>query len=180
MPTVCVVGKKNSGKTTLTIQLLTELSARGWRVLSAKHGHGFDLDTPGTDSWKHANEGGAARTALVGPTSMAVLGDWGTGGEPTLEAVVERFLSDADVVVAEGFKTSGFPRIEVFRRATHERPVFEPGIEAPDRWLAIVTDLPEERWGELGATCPVLSLEAEGLVTGLADLVERRVMGRGE
>jgi molybdopterin-guanine dinucleotide biosynthesis protein MobB len=173
-PTVCVVGKKNSGKTTLTIQLVAELDRRGWRVLAAKHGHGFELDTPGTDSWRHRHEGGARRVALVGPDSMAVLGEWDLSGEPTLEEVVERFLADADIVVAEGFKTSSFPRIEVFRKAAHLEPVFGPQVEAPERWLAIVSDVED-----LEAPCPVFRLEDPMLLETLADLVEDRVMGRG-
>jgi len=172
-PTVCVIGKKNSGKTTLTVKLLAELNGRGWRALSAKHGHGFDLDTPGTDSWKHSAKGGAARTALVGPTSMAVLGDWGPDGEPDLADVVERFLSDADVVVAEGFKSSRFPRIEVFRTEAHAEPVFHPSIDSPERWLAMVTDEPA-----MPVPCPVFDLHEPALVIRLADLIEREVMNR--
>ena len=99
VPTVCVVGRKNSGKTLITIQLIAELGRRGHRVMSAKHGHGFELDRPGTDSWGHRHHGGAGRIALVGPDSMAVMGSWDDRGEPPLDQVVERFLSDADVVV---------------------------------------------------------------------------------
>ena len=172
-PTVCVVGKKNSGKTTLAIQLVAELDRRGWRVLSAKHGHRFELDTPGTDSWRHRHEGGARRVALVGPDSMAVLGERDRGGEPALEEVVERYLSDADIVVAEGFKTSAFPRIEVFRRAAHTEPVYHPDVESPERWLAMVTD-----GTDVDAPCPVYRLDDPALLATLADLVEERVMGR--
>ena len=38
-PIVSIVGKKNSGKTTLTVALAAELKRRGWRVATIKHGH---------------------------------------------------------------------------------------------------------------------------------------------
>ena len=100
VPTICVVGRKNSGKTMMAIQLIAELGRRGYRVMSAKHGHGFELDRPGTDSWGHRHHGGAARIALVGPDAMAIMGAWGAVGEPSLGEVVDRYLDDADLDAA--------------------------------------------------------------------------------
>ena len=171
VPTVCVVGRKNSGKTLITIQLIAELGRRGHRVMSAKHGHGFELDRPGTDSWGHRHHGGARRIALVGPDSMAVMGSWNDRGEPPLDQVVERFLSDADVVVAEGFKTAPFPRIEVFRTDLHDAPLFEDPAPGAGRWIALVAAGSVDE-----APCPVFSLDDAELVPRLADLVEREVM----
>jgi hypothetical protein len=86
---VCVIGKKKSGKTTTTVGLIRELARRGHRVMSAKHGHGFELDAEGTDSWRHRHEGGAHRVAMAGPEQVAVLGGWDGGGEQPLEALVQ-------------------------------------------------------------------------------------------
>ncbi|TIU77200.1 MAG: molybdopterin-guanine dinucleotide biosynthesis protein MobB, partial [Mesorhizobium sp.] len=45
-----ITGWKNSGKTTLTEKLVTELVARGWTVSTVKHAHhDFDIDKPGAD-----------------------------------------------------------------------------------------------------------------------------------
>ena len=173
VPTICVVGRKNSGKTLLTIQLLAELNRRGHRAMSAKHGHGFELDKPGTDSWGHRHHGGAARVALVGPESMAGMGDWGEDGEPSLEAVIGRFLADADVVVAEGFKTAPFPRVEVFRGDAHEAPLFRDPHPDAGPWIAVVTDVPG-----IDAPCSVFSLEDPGVIPRLADLVESEIIPR--
>jgi molybdopterin-guanine dinucleotide biosynthesis protein B len=173
VPTVCVVGRKNSGKTLITIQLIAELGRRGHRVMSAKHGHGFELDRPGTDSWGHRHHGGARRIALVGPDSMAVMGSWDDHGEPPLDEVVERFLSDAEVVVAEGFKTAPFPRIEVFRTDLHDTPLFEDPSPGAGRWIGVVAS------GPVGnAPCPVFSMDDAEVVPRLADLVEQELMLR--
>lgn len=166
---VCVIGKKNSGKTTLTVALVAELVARGHRVMTVKHGHGFDLDTPGTDSWRHRHEGGASRVVMAGPEDMAVVGEWGPGGEPGLDTIVRRFVSDADVVVAEGYKAEALPKIEVFRQAAHADPIYDRRHQLAGSFLAVVTDVES-----FPADVPVLALDAPDLVPRLADLVEAR------
>lgn len=167
----CVVGKKNSGKTTLVVGLVAELARRGHRVMTVKHGHGFELDRPGTDSWRHRREGGAERVLLAGPEDVALVGRWGAGGEPPLAALVDRYLYEADVVVAEGFKLEPFPKIEVFRAAAHRSPIYTPDDPRADSFLAVVTDR-----REFHARVPVFDLERPDLVERLADLLEG-VMG---
>jgi molybdopterin-guanine dinucleotide biosynthesis protein len=72
-PVVSVVGRKNSGKTTLVVALLAELTRRGRRVASIKHGHhAFETDQPGRDSWRHFQEGGAEATLMVGAGKIAL------------------------------------------------------------------------------------------------------------
>lgn len=167
---VCVIGKKNSGKTTLTVALVAELVARGHRVMTVKHGHGFDLDRPGTDSWRHRHEGGASRVVMAGPSDLAVVGEWGAEGEPGLGAIVQRFLPDARVVVAEGYKAEPLPKIEVFRQAAHADPIYHRSHPSAASFLAIVTDVEG-----FAADVPVFALEAPDLLPRLADLVEARL-----
>jgi len=55
-----IVGRKNSGKTTLVADLVTQLATRGLRVATIKHTHHrHELDTPGKDSWQHRHAGAA-------------------------------------------------------------------------------------------------------------------------
>lgn len=174
-PVVCIIGKKKSGKTTTAVGLIQELVARGYRVMSAKHGHGFEMDTAGTDSYRHRHEGGAHRVVMAGPGQIGVMGAWGTAGEPTLEDVVARYLDDADIVVAEGFKSSSYPKIEVFRRATHERPLYgnDPALDAT--LLAILTDVEG-----FDAAIPILDVDDPRRFVQLGDMVERALLQRPE
>ena len=55
-PMIGIVGRKNSGKTTLLVAVAAELKRRGLRVASVKHGHhAFEIDHPGRDSWRHVS-----------------------------------------------------------------------------------------------------------------------------
>lgn len=164
---VCVIGKKKSGKTATAVGLVRELVARGHVVMTAKHGHGFELDTVGTDSYRHRHDGGAHRVAVAGPGQMAVMGCWGPNGEPSLAELVANYLADADIVVAEGFKTAPFPKIEVYRRAAHEHPLYghDPACDAT--YLALLTDVTVFK-----AHVPVLDIDDPGRFHRLADLLE--------
>lgn len=175
-PVVCVVGRKDSGKTTVVVRLVAELRRRGRRVVTAKHGHHFELDTPGTDSYRHREEGGALRVALAGPDGMAVMGSWGPDGEPSLAEIVERYLADAEIVVAEGWKNGPEPKIEVHRSADGRHPLPLAAGDPPNAasYLAVISD----RAG-LELPVPVLPLGDPELSARLADLVEARLADGG-
>ena len=109
-----LVGRSGSGKTTLIAALLPELRARGLTVSTIKHAHhGFDLDQPGKDSFRH-REAGAKEVMLVADSRWALMHEIGDAPDPPLEDLVAR-LAPVDFVVIEGFHTHGHPAIEVYR-----------------------------------------------------------------
>src|SRR5919202_5658085 len=129
-PMVAVIGKKNSGKTTVTVRLAAELGRRGHRVMTIKHGaHTFNIDPATTDTYRPSHEGHAAKVAMVAPDKFALIER--RDDEPTAEEVAERYMGDADVVVCEGFKRSALPKIEVYRRAAHAQPPHDPAPARP-------------------------------------------------
>jgi molybdopterin-guanine dinucleotide biosynthesis protein B len=172
-PVVCIIGRKNSGKTELTVALAAELKRRGRRVMTAKHGHGFRVDQAGKDSWRHRHEGGAVRTVMAGPRDFAVIGGW-PGEEMSLVELIRRFLWDADLVLAEGFKGSPEPKIEVHRVGVHPRPLLLEDESRRARTMALVTDAIG-----LEVDLPVFEPGDPGHVIGLADLLEERFLSGG-
>ena len=57
---VAIVGKSDSGKTTLIEKVVPELVKLGLRVGTVKHdAHSFEIDHPGKDSWRHGQAGPA-------------------------------------------------------------------------------------------------------------------------
>ncbi|MBQ9041195.1 MAG: molybdopterin-guanine dinucleotide biosynthesis protein B [Eggerthellaceae bacterium] len=112
-PAVAVVGRHNSGKTTLVVKLIEELTARGRDVGSVKHHHrlGFEFDIPGKDSYRHRHAG-ATETVIAAPDQIARV--------RTLSAELEcasivQSMPGHDVVIVEGYRKSGLPTIEVMR-----------------------------------------------------------------
>ncbi len=171
-PMITVVGRKNSGKTTLVVRLVAELMRRHYRVMTIKHGaHTFNIDPATTDTYRHLHEGGAERVAMAAPERFALVMRWTEELGPV--AIAERYMADADVVVCEGFKGSVLPRIEVFRRAAHPTPLYDPASPIADRYVAVITDDDAFR-----ATPPVtvLRFDDPAWLPALADVVERSVM----
>ena len=171
---VAIVGKKKSGKTTLIERLVAELVRRGRRVGTIKHGHHFDLDAEGTDSWRH-RAAGSTRTVLAGPDGYAVVGSWTEGRALGPRELTARILPDVDLVVVEGFKAEDVPKIEIFRKAAHPEPVFAPGGEGAGRLIGVVTGDPAHA---RAMTCPVFDPDLADLPGRLADLVEASLLDR--
>jgi molybdopterin-guanine dinucleotide biosynthesis protein MobB len=136
---LAVVGRKHHGKTTLVVRLAAELTRRGHRVMTIKHGsHTFNLDPEGTDTYRHYHEGGAERVVMVSPDKFAMVARWAE--EMTPEQIVDRHLMDASVVLCEGFKLSAMPKIEVYRRAAGKEPLYEAGMPLASSYRAMITD----------------------------------------
>src|SRR5215213_7571759 len=154
-PMVAVIGRKHSGKTTLVARLVAELGRRGHRVMTIKHGsHSFNIDPATTDTYRHYHEGRAAKVAMVAPDKFALIER--RQDELSPEAIADRYMADADVIVCEGFKRSALPKIEVYRRAAHPDPLYEPGAPSAEHYIAMVTDLPDP--AELAVPFPVFPL----------------------
>ena len=104
-----IIGRKNAGKTTLTVALASELARRGRRVMTIKHSHHpADVDRPGSDSWRHFHEGRAERSLIAAP-DLRVLFDR-SPDEYDPVALARRYMADADIVLAEGYKRAPHPQ----------------------------------------------------------------------
>jgi molybdopterin-guanine dinucleotide biosynthesis protein B len=137
MNVISIVGHSGAGKTTLVEKLIRELSSRGVRVATIKHAHHkVVLDTPGKDSYRY-KEAGAVMSMLVTTNQLQVVADATDRREP--EQLAQRFLGEADLVLAEGFSLCATPKIEVLRRACDKPPrcAVEDGI------IAMATDMDE-------------------------------------
>jgi len=134
-----IIGRKNAGKTTLTVALAAEFTRRGKRVMTIKHAtHPADVDRPGTDTWRHFHEGKAERTLIASPELRVVFERSPDDMDPI--RLAERYLDGADLVLVEGFKTAPLPKIEVFRREAGDTPLFDPAAANALDWVAILTD----------------------------------------
>jgi molybdopterin-guanine dinucleotide biosynthesis adapter protein len=110
-----VAGFKNSGKTTLLVRLVAELTRRGYRISTVKHAHhSFDIDHEGRDSHRH-REAGAREVAVVSRYRWALMHecDGTEENEPTLDDILHK-LEPCDLVLVEGYKRDRkVPKIEI-------------------------------------------------------------------
>lgn len=136
MKALALVGWSGSGKTTLLTALLPLLTARGLSVSTIKHAHhGFDMDRPGKDSFRHRAAG--AHEVLVASEHRWALLHEGAGEEWTLNSLLAR-LAPVDLVLVEGFKSGPCPKLEVHRPALGKPPLWPGRTDI----LAVASDAP--------------------------------------
>lgn len=130
-----IVGRTNSGKTTLIERLIPVLAVRGYRVATIKrHHHGdFEADQPGKDSWRHARAGAVA-TAIAGTRRLAIFQS--IDAELAPGAIAALFLDAPDLILTEGYQQALFPKVEVLRAEQH----LEPLCRKENQLIALVTD----------------------------------------
>jgi molybdopterin-guanine dinucleotide biosynthesis protein B len=157
VPILSFVGRSNSGKTTLIERVIPELVRAGYKVATVKHaGHGFDLDTEGKDSWRH-KQAGASSVVIISKSSLAMFAD--VSDQMNVEDVRDRYLDGSyDLIIAEGWRSEGYPKIVVVRDQIGEVPVSQEGL------LALVSNKPIE------ASVPLLDPDD---VSGIAALIMR-------
>ncbi len=113
MHVIGIVGWKNSGKTTLVVELVRLLTGRGLKIGTIKHAHhSFDIDQPGKDSYRH-REAGATDVIVASGARWAQVHELRGGAEPELADLLPRISPGTDIVLVEGFKRDPHDKIEV-------------------------------------------------------------------
>jgi molybdopterin-guanine dinucleotide biosynthesis protein B len=123
MHVVGFCGPSGVGKTTLIEGVIVGLKARGLRVSVIKHAHqAFDIDRPGKDSHRHRTAG-ATEVLVASAQRLALLREYDTAGVPPVRDLIAE-LSPADWVLVEGWKHADLPKIEVWRAALGQAPLY--------------------------------------------------------
>ena len=158
-PIICIVGRSQTGKTTLIAKLIPVLKQRGYRIGTIKHSHHvFDFDKTGKDSWRH-KDAGAETVIIASPGKIAMVKN---DNEGTLDSLQD-FFADLDLVITEGYKGEQKPKIEIVRAARHK-----------DALLAGDTNLIAAATGvEMVMDVPVFGLED---IDPLADFIEKNYL----
>ncbi len=109
-----ITGWKNSGKTTLVVNIVSTLRERGYSVSTLKHAHhNFDIDKEGTDSFKH-REAGAGEVMIMSNNRWALMHELTGEGEPEMQDLLAK-MTPVDIVIVEGFKLQNHPKLQVIR-----------------------------------------------------------------
>lgn len=156
-PIIAFVGRSESGKTTFIERLVPELKSRGYKVATVKHvPQHYHPAVTIRDTERHLAAGAEATIAATPET--LILTKPCSAESPVDE--IGRLLGDEyDIIIAEGFKSSGIPKFEIWRRGAGAP------LEDIRSRVAVITDdaYPDEsarrfRLSEIG---------------GVADLIEK-------
>lgn len=133
IPVISFISSRSGmGKTTYLEKLIAEMARRGHRIGVIKHdSHGFEMDHPGKDTWRHA-QAGAEVVCISSPTKFAMIKKNQTD---TPLAEIIPLITDVDFIFVEGFKNHGTLRVEIFRHAAG----FEP-LNRPETVFATIAD----------------------------------------
>lgn len=143
MKIVSIVGRKNTGKTSLTVKVIEELTKRGYNVASIKHSHHtMEMDKENTDTWKH-KQAGSNVVVGIGSTTF-----FNVRREMDLNRLLFliKHMDDLDFVVIEGFKKYNYPKIITSPDVRDDYTIKEVDSFAIDaKGVEELADLIEER-----------------------------------
>lgn len=132
-PIVILAGHSGAGKTTFMEKLIPEFNRRGLKVGTIKHDvHGFEMDKPGKDSWRH-KQAGASVTVISSPYQIGMIKDVTHDHQP--DELLPLFPG-VDIILIEGFKRAHKPKLEIFRPEVTK----EPFCKDDQFLLAIISD----------------------------------------
>jgi len=120
--TIAICGASNSGKTTLITRLIPALRERGLSVATLKHTHHQDIqrDMELKDTGRHLLAG--ANTVILDAKEGMII-QRSKNNPEKLKDIADRFLSQHDIVLAEGYKNEAIHKIEVWQKSIARRPL---------------------------------------------------------
>ena len=128
-----ISGWKDVGKTHYASLIIESLVKKGYHVGSIKHAHhDFDIDKPGTDSFKH-REAGSSQVVISSAKRWAKITENNNENEKSLDELVQEF-NNVEIIVVEGFKKDNHPKIEILTNGLVNRN------EETKNVIAIVSD----------------------------------------
>ena len=152
IPVISFIGRSGVGKTTYLEKLIAELKRRGYRVGVIKHDiHGFEIDHPGKDTWRHA-QAGADVVCISSREKFALI--------QKMQREILAQIRDVDIILVEGYKNHSALRAEIFRRDCGREP-----LDRPEDLFAVISDTP------LYPELPCFDLDAVAL---FADYLEQK------
>ena len=115
-----ITGWKDVGKTYYASLIIKSLVNKGYHIGSIKHAHhDFDIDKPGTDSFKH-REAGSRQVIISSSKRWAKITENNNTYEKSLDELIKEF-NNVDIVVVEGFKKDNHPKIEILTKDLNNR-----------------------------------------------------------
>ncbi|MDN3514264.1 MAG: molybdopterin-guanine dinucleotide biosynthesis protein B [Candidatus Brocadia sp.] len=121
IPVVSIIGKQNTGKTTLIGLIIPLLKRKGHRVGTIKYNiPSFEIDYEGKDTHRHY-QAGADIVSISSPEKLAIIKRVDRK-PPLIKEIIERNYQDIDIVLVEGYKKWRYPYIEIQNSCKYQKP----------------------------------------------------------
>jgi len=135
-PVIGFIAPSGTGKTTLIEKIIPLLLEKKIRSAVIKHTHhDFEIDQPNKDSFK-IRKSGALETLIVSNNRWALIHENNHNFDQKKcnlnELILKLDLINIELIIIEGFKYYGFPRIELHRKELNNEFLFntDPNIIA--------------------------------------------------
>ncbi len=169
IPVLAITGYGKTGKTTLLLEILQALQAKGYKVAVIKHDpldHG-EVDRRGSDT-AYFWEAGCKAVALSSPSRLVV---FRRVEKDTAPEEIIPLCGNVDCVLLEGYKGWDFPKIEIW---SGQKEIFE---ERSSRLLAVIyRESDEKEILEAKEQNSKISFIAREDLPAIVNLVEKRVL----
>lgn len=147
IPVLGFLAHSGTGKTMLLTKVIALLDSKGIKTGIIKHAHHtFEIDQPGKDSYRLRKAGASAM--LIGSNNCwALIADAKKQQQFSLNDHIQKMQQEKlDLILVEGFKLNGMPKIELLRPSLGKEPLFPHDTDviavASDAPLNIETELP--------------------------------------
>src|SRR5207245_2420076 len=84
--------------------------------------------------WRHYHEGKAERVVMEAPGQRLIWERRERESDPI--SLARRYLDGADLVLVEGFAAQPLPKIETYRLACGQDPLYDPARPDAELWVA--------------------------------------------
>jgi molybdopterin-guanine dinucleotide biosynthesis protein B len=124
MKVIVFAGYSGAGKTPLIDALIPWLKYQGLRVSVIKHAHhGFDIDYPGKDSYRH-RAAGAFEVLVASARRLALVREFEREAPLCVHQLIAELDRRVDWVLLEGFRHADLPKIEIWRAGQDRPPLY--------------------------------------------------------
>ncbi len=153
------VAYSGTGKTTLIESLIPQFKKIGLKVGALKHdAHKFNIDYPGKDSYR-MTQAGADIMLIASKEKLAMVSQNFSieDNAQSAEILIEKFFSDMDLVLTEGYKDSSIPKFIIDRsNHPHQKKLFLTHNIEP--LIGIICDTPLKEWYRKHTSLPIFDI----------------------
>ncbi len=133
-----ITGWSGSGKTELILRLIKHFRTANIRTSIIKHAHhAFQIDKPEKDSFRY-REHGCVDAVVSSSQRWAVIHENHGKPEASLNELISH-LQKTDLILVEGFKKEGHPKLEVWRNALNQESLAISDSQNALKILAVAT-----------------------------------------